>query len=38
MELVPLNEIEETLNAWKKKKQRKKKVKKKEAKKKKNGR
>jgi hypothetical protein len=38
MELVPLNEVEETLNAWKKKKQKKKKFKKKEAKKKKNGR
>ena len=33
MEIVPLNEVEETLNAWKKKKQIKKKVKKKEAKK-----
>jgi len=31
MELVPLPEVEETLKAWKKKKQKKKKIKKKEA-------
>ena len=35
MELEPINEVEETLKAWKKKKQIKKKVKKKEVKKKK---
>ena len=35
MELVPLPEVEETLKAWKKKKQKKKKIKKKEAEKKK---
>ena len=38
MELEPLNELKDTLNAWKKKKQKKEKVKKKEAKKKKNKR
>jgi len=35
MELVPLDEVKETLNVWKNKKQKKKKVKKKDAKKKK---
>ena len=33
MEFVPLKEVEDTLNAWKKKKQKKKKEKKKETKK-----